>query len=133
MEAEKWNVKYLNPREEGEEPQAYLQVTVGFNQNSRPPKIVMVTSRGKTTLDENMVELLDWAEITMTDMALNPYDWEVNGKTGRKAYVKSLFANIYEDELDRKYIDVPDSAANTLAIEAGGPSDIWGGELEDLG
>ena len=38
-----WNVKTLKAREEGDEPQPYIQVSVGFK--GRPPRIVMVTSK----------------------------------------------------------------------------------------
>lgn len=125
MAADGWNVKTLKPRDEEEEPQPYIQVKVNYK--GRPPKIVMVTSRGKTALSEDMVSIMDWAEIESTDLIINPYEWNVNGKTGITAYVKSLFATIREDELDRKYQDVPDSAANSLPVEVEA-EDPWGGE-----
>jgi hypothetical protein len=104
-----WNVKYLQPREEDEPPQPRLEVSVHFGKN--PPKIMLITSRGKTSLDESMVSLLDWAEIENVDMIVRPYEWEVNGRTGVKAYLKSIYVTIREDELEKKYYDVPDSAA----------------------
>ena len=119
MEADGWNVKYLKPRtdEEEENPQAYIQVTVGYR--GRPPRIVMITSRGRTDLDESMVELLDWADIENADLILNPYSWDVNGKTGIKAYVKSLFVTIREDALERKYADVDQIPARSGAVDEG--------------
>lgn len=110
-----WNVKWLKPREEEDEPQAYLQVAVNFN--GRPPRITLVTSRGKTALDESMVDILDWADIMPSDLIVRPYHWEVNGKTGVKAYLQSLYAIIREDQLDLKYADVPDSASSSLITE----------------
>jgi hypothetical protein len=104
-----WNVKYLQPREKGDAPQPRLEVSLNFGRN--PPRIVLITSRGKTALDESMVPLLDWAEIIEVDMIIRPYQWEVNGRTGVKAYLKSLYVTIREDELEKKYYDVPDSAA----------------------
>jgi hypothetical protein len=109
MLADGWNVKYLQPREEGDKPQPRLEVSVAFGKN--PPRIVLITSHGKTPLDESMVNLLDWAEIVNVDMIIRPYEWEVSGKTGVKAYLKSIYVTIREDELEQKYYDVPDSAA----------------------
>lgn len=112
MLADGWNVKYLQPREEGEAPQPRLEVSVHFGKN--PPRIVLITSRGKTPLDESMVELLDWAEIVSVDLIVRPYEWEVNGRTGVKAYLKSIYVTIREDALEQKYFDVPDSAAAAM-------------------
>ena len=126
MAKDGWNIKYLKPREEDDAPQAYLKVKVNFK-GSRPPKIVMITSRGKTALDADMVSILDWADIINADVTLNPYEWEVNDKTGVTAYLKTLFVTIYEDELDLKYEDVPDSAANSIPVEETN-EDPWEGE-----
>jgi hypothetical protein len=120
-----WNVKYLQPREEGDQPQPRLEVTVKFDKG-RPPRIVLITSRGKTTLDESMVDLLDWAEIENSDMILRPYKWEVNGRTGVKAYLKALYVTIREDELEKKYMDVPDTGQTAIMeprSEEGAPFD----------
>lgn len=112
MLADGWNIRYLQPREEGDEPQGYVQVAVNFN--GRPPRIVMITSRGKTHLDESMVDILDWADIVKVDAILRPYQWEVNGKTGVKAYLQAIYVTIEEDDLERKYGDVPDSASSSI-------------------
>ena len=111
-----WNVKYLQPREEGDEPLPRLEVTVKFGKV--PPRVILITSRGKTALDEDMLKILDWAEIENVDLIVRPYEWEVNGKTGVKAYLKSIYVTIREDELERKYMDVPDSAADAIVAPA---------------
>lgn len=110
-----WNVKFLQPREEGDIPQAHLIVTVKYGR-TMPPRVILITSRGKTPLDESMIQLLDWAEFDNVDMILNPYSWEVNGKSGVKAYLYAFYATIHEDALELKYADVPDSAMSALPI-----------------
>lgn len=105
MDEDGWNVKWLKAREgeEEEAPQAYLPISVNFN--GRPPRIVMVTSRGRTNLDESQVETLDWVDITNVDLIVRPYEWTVNGKSGIKAYLQSIYVTIEEDPLERKYAD----------------------------
>lgn len=102
-----WNIKTLKPREQGDPERLCLQVSVGFK--SRPPKIVMITSRGRTSLSEDEIELLDWADFKTVDLIIRPYEWTVNGKGGIKAYLKSLFATIIEDALELKYADIEEA------------------------
>lgn len=103
MAEDNWNVKWLRPRSEDEEetPQAYLPVSVNFK--GRPPRIVLITSRGRTNLDEATVEMLDWADIVNVDLIIRPYEWTVNNKSGVKAYLQSIYATIDEDPLEVKY------------------------------
>jgi len=96
-----WNVKYLEAREEDEAPTPYISVTVNFN--NRPPRIVMITSTARTHLNEDAVAVLDWADIRTCDLIARAYEWTVNGKSGIKAYLQSMFVTIEEDELERKY------------------------------
>jgi len=101
MEKDGWNVKYLDAREEGEEDTPYIQVAVNFK--NRPPRVVMITSTGRTHLDNDSIEVLDWADIQTADLIARGYDWVVGDKSGTKAYLQSLFVTIEEDELERKY------------------------------
>ena len=96
-----WNVKFLASREEEEADTPYIQVAVNFN--NRPPRVVMITSTARTHLDENSIPVLDWADIQTCDLIARAYDWTVNGKSGTKAYLQSMFVTIEEDELERKY------------------------------
>lgn len=114
-----WNVKYLKPRQEDPDatPQAYLQVEARFT--NKPPVVALITSRGRTTLDEASIMLLDFADIKNVDLVINPFEWNVNDKSGVKAYLKSIYVTIHEDALELKYqdvLEVPTSAR--AAIEA---------------
>lgn len=83
-----WNVKMREPREEGDEPFAHLPVKVKFN--DRGPRIYLITGNRRNELDEESVAILDNIDIACIDMDIRPYDWEVNGKTGRTAYLHSM-------------------------------------------
>ena len=134
MIADGWNVKRLKPREGMEIGTAYIQVSVGFK--GRPPRMVMITSKGRVDLGEEECILLDWADILTVDLIIRPYHWNVNGRTGVKAYLKSIFVVINEDYLELKYNDVPvaelESAApvNVEAFQVDGhDGDIVDAEL----
>ena len=112
LEEDGWNVKYLTPRDPGEEPKPYLSVKVNYSQN--PPKIYMMSGkfmdasgkvrfRNHTLMDEDTIASLDYAEIENVDIVVNPYQWEVNGRTGVKAYVKTMYVTIADDPFADKY------------------------------
>lgn len=111
MAEDGWNVKWLKPREdiadEGEEDQPYLPVSLRYD--VFPPHVVMVTSRNRTILNEDQVEVLDYADIVNVDLIVRPYTWTVNQKTGIKAYVKTMFVTIEEDQLVKKYAEMDDA------------------------
>lgn len=116
MKEDGWNIRFLEPRDENEERRAFMQVAVSYR--NRPPKVVLVSSRGQTLLGEEDLDMLDWAEIDNVDLTINPSHWNNNGRTGIKAYLRSIFITIVEDELDQLYSNVPDSAMSSVTEDA---------------
>ena len=93
---EGWNVKIKPPRDEDDEPFMYLPVKIKFN--DRGPNVYLITGNKKNQLDEESISCLDDVDILSVDLDIRPYDWEVNGKTGRTAYLQSIAV---VQELDR--------------------------------
>lgn len=121
-----WNVKGLKSKDDPTDVQAYLQVSVGGFGKGRPPRVCMVTSRGRSDLPEELFDILDYTDIAVADLIIRPYDWVVSGKTGRKAYLKSLYIVVDEDELALKYNQIPEVGAppQRLELEARDPNVI---------
>lgn len=114
MEEDGWHVRWLDPREEGDEPTPYLAVAIAYRKRdgkrvARPPRVVMIGRRNKTELTEDMLDILDSVEIVKADVIIRPYHWNVNKKTGVKAYLQEMYVTIEESPLAQKYEDLPDA------------------------
>lgn len=107
-----WNVRWLKARNEDEQDQAIMQVKVMFGKV--PPTVVLIGSKGKTILSEENINILDWAEVKSVDVILRPYQWNVSGQTGIKAYLKKMYVTLVEDDLEKKYEIIPDSASDAI-------------------
>ena len=100
-----WNVKYLKARDDGAEPEAVLAVSISYK--AKPPNVYLIAGDTRTRIGEDEIEILDWVDIANIDFIVSPYEWEVNGKTGIKAYLHSMFITLDETDLDRKYSEIP--------------------------
>ena len=139
-----WNVKQLRAREEGDQPQDWLPVEVSYR--NKPPRVVMVTEKFnratgnieavRTTIPEEQVEMVDFAETTNIDVKINPYPYDFNGNKGVKAYLKAMYITIRMDELEKKYASIPevDFEGNMLdVLDLGFEEGIIDGEIiEDI-
>lgn len=95
---EGWNVTIKQPREEGDAPFMYLKVKVKFNESGTSPRVYLKTGKNLNKLDEESIACLDQVDIACVDLDLRPYDWDINGKTGRTAYLQSICVT---QEIDR--------------------------------
>ena len=107
--AEGWNVKTLKARTEDDDDLYYLPVAVSYKY--KEPNVYFYSTRAKTRLTEDTINLVDSADIINSDIVISPYDWEVNGKSGRKAYLKTAFFTLEETPFDAKYSSDPDGDA----------------------
>jgi hypothetical protein len=108
MAKDGWNIKVTYERDEnGNRTDKirdwFLPVSVRFDKI--PPKIFLITSKGKTLLGENEVGMLDSCSILNCDVVVNPsrYNVKATGRSGIKAYVKSMYVTIQEDPMMQKY------------------------------
>lgn len=107
LSAEGWNVRTLPPKDDLPAT-PYLRVNVSFGKY--PPKIVMISHRGKAILTEESVSTLDVAEIETVDLTISPYTWsQPDGRTGVSAYLKTMYVTLREDSLSAKYDHIPDA------------------------
>lgn len=93
---EGFNVKIKPPRDEDDTPFIHLPVKVKFN--DRGPNVQLQSGSNIVRLNEESVSCLDSVDIIGVDLDIRPFDWEVNGKTGRTAYLQGM--RVYQ-EVDR--------------------------------
>ncbi len=91
-----WNVSIKDKRDEGGDLFMSLKVKVKFN--DRGPAIYLNTNGKVNMLDEESAGMIDQIDIASVSMDIRPYDWEVNGKCGRTAYLERIDV---VQELDR--------------------------------
>lgn len=83
-----WNVKIKPPKDEEDSQFMYLPVKVKFN--DRGPQVYLRTGDRVNCLDAETISMLDDIDIRSVDLDIRPYDWDVNGKSGRTAYLQSI-------------------------------------------
>ncbi len=104
--AEGWNVKIKPARDEDEGDFMRLPVKVKFTEYG--PNVYLISNGRKVELDEESISCLDNIDIESVDMDLRPYDWEVNGRTGRTAYLQSMAVVQRIDRFAERYANMSD-------------------------
>ena len=66
----------------------FLPIKVKFNGHG--PNVYLRTGGTQNRLDEESICCLDNIDISSVDLDIRPFDWDVNGKMGRTAYLRSM-------------------------------------------
>lgn len=108
MEKDGWNLK---PFVDEDEKITAFHLQVKVNYGGYPPRIVRVTKQGRHQVDlnEKTVGSLDSQRVLSVDLTINPYHWNMQGKSGIKAYCNMMFVNVEETPLEEKYAALLDS------------------------
>ena len=99
-----WNVKIKPARDEEESDFMRLPVKIKFTDYG--PNVYLVSGGRRVELDEESIGCLDNIDIESVDMDLRPYDWDVNGRTGRTAYLQSMEVVQRIDRFAARYSNV---------------------------
>ena len=83
-----WNVKIKPARDEDDQPFMFLPVKIKFNE--RGPAVYVESGSNIRRLAESNVNIIDNIDISSVDMDIRPYEWDVNGKQGKTAYLQSI-------------------------------------------
>lgn len=91
---EGWNVKIKPPRDDDDSPFMFLPVKVKFNERG-PVAYLKSGNADPVILTEETIGCLDDIDILNVNLDIRPYNWDVNGKTGRTAYLQSIL--VFQD------------------------------------
>lgn len=105
-----WNVRIKEGRDPEEGPFMRLPIKVKFTDYG--PNVYLVSGGRRVELDEESISCLDNIDIESVDMDVRPYDWEVNGRTGRTAYLQSMQVVQRIDRFAARYADMCDDRGN---------------------
>lgn len=88
----------------------YIKIKVSFtlkdgSDNPYPPKIYKIDSTGMRQLSKQTVKILDGSRFKNVDLVFSPnaYQDRETGETRYSAYLKCLYAEIEENDLEREY------------------------------
>lgn len=96
-----WNIK----EKETEDGSVYYRLPVKIKFNARGPAAYIVSGNNATRLNEDTIAMLDEIDIQSVSMDIRPYEWEVNGKTGKTAYLQAIEVIQNIDRFGAKYAE----------------------------
>jgi hypothetical protein len=103
-----WNIKFDDPREEGDPPIARMKVNFSFD--NYPPRIIMISgrdSRAQTLLNAETVGILDWADIQTVDITVSGSRWEKGKDHGIKTWLRKMIVTLSPNDIESKYMVAP--------------------------
>lgn len=107
MREDGWNIKSKEfDNGDGTTTQLYyIKIELSYRFEDTAPQIFRISGDNMVQLTEKTVSSLDWEEIEHVDLQITPYNWQRNNGaiTGVKAFLKSMYVTVKEDELAKKY------------------------------
>lgn len=98
-----WNIKTHKGREEGEPDWYTLKVAVRFD--NYPPSIILKNGNVRTQLNESMLEILDWADLTDLKLMINGSRYKTATNEGVKAYLSRMVVSISATDFEFSGLD----------------------------
>lgn len=111
-----WNVKVKPPRDPDDDEFIFLPVKIKYTSRGGPVIYLEVGPKRVSVSEEN-IDLLDDIDIQTIDMDIAPYDWEVQGKKGRAAYLRSMRVVQNIDRFAQRYADIDETIKNTPILD----------------
>lgn len=108
--AEGFNVKIRQPRTEDEDPFMYMKVNVKFHPKTSDlarlnPTACLITGKNRNMLDEESICCLDNVDILNVDLDISGSNWEVQGRSGRSAYLSKIYVTQEVDRFVARYAE----------------------------
>lgn len=104
-----WNVKVRPPQDEDGEEFMYLPVKVKYSDeldkdgNKKGPNAYLKSGGNMVPLNDRTIGCIDDMDILSVDLDIRSFDWEVNGKTGRSAYLQAIHVTQNIDRFAARY------------------------------
>ena len=101
-----WNVRIKPGRDE--EDGSFMRLPIKIKFSDYGPKVYLWTGNRRNELDEESIACLDNIDIETVNLDIRPYDWEVNGRTGRTAYLQTIEVFQRVDRFQERYNNMRD-------------------------
>lgn len=93
MSEEGWNVKYREPRVEGDDPLIFTEIVVNMD-SKWPPKVVLYSDfhgrKSHNDLDGETIKQLDYIEMANVDLIIHPRKHDRSSQYSIKGYANDI-------------------------------------------